>query len=254
MMTTAVFESLSRRQQYKYPYIFLGLYLTFMLATVCLANKLTVIGNLILPGGIFVFPFTFGICDVVGEVYGYAYPRLFIWVGVFAEFIFSLVLIAVSHTTAPDYFAHTQAYQAVFDPTLRYVGSGLVALLVGEFVNVYLLAKWKITLRGKFFIFRSLISTAIGQACLTIIVDILNYTGKMPTNDLISMMISGYSWKMCFAVLLVFPAWLLVRYLKKTENIDHYDVNTNFNPFVLSLNEDNKNETNLINHNQFVNY
>lgn len=237
-MSTTVFKALSRKQQYKYPYIFLSCYLTFMLATVCLANKLTVIGNMILPGGIFVFPFTFGICDVVGEVYGYAYPRLFIWVGVFAEFIFSLVLIAVSHTTAPDYFKYPEAYQIVFDPTLRYVVSGLIALLVGEFVNVYLLAKWKIALRGRFFIFRSLLSTAMGQACLTIIVDILNYTGKMPTGDLISMMFSGYYWKMCFAVLLAFPAWLLVKCLKKTENIDHYDVTTNFNPFILSLNDD----------------
>lgn len=236
-MATAVFESLSRKKQYKYPYIFLGLYLTFMLATVCLANKLTVIGNLILPGGIFVFPFTFSICDIVGEVYGYAYPRLFIWVGVFAEFIFSLVLIAVSHTTAPNYFLHSEAYQIVFDPTLRYVASGLIALLVGEFVNVYLLAKWKVTLHGNFFILRSLFSTAFGQACLTIIVDILNYTGKMPTSDLITMMISGYSWKMCFAMLLVVPAWFLVRWLKEAENIDYYDINTNFNPFILSLDE-----------------
>lgn len=236
-MATTVFESLSRKQQYKYPYIFLGIYLTFMLATVCLANKLTMVEGWVLPGGIFVFPFTFGICDVVGEVYGYAYPRLFIWVGVLSEFVFSLVLIAVSHTTAPEYFKHPEAYQIVFDPTLRYVVSGLIALLVGEFVNVYLLAKWKVALRGRFFIFRSLLSTAIGQACLTIIVDILNYTGKMPTSDLISMMFSGYSWKMCVALLLIFPAWTMVKYLKKAENIDHYDVNTNFSPFILSLNE-----------------
>ena len=97
---------------------------------------------------------------------------------------------------------------------MRYVISGLVGLLVGEFVNVYLLAKWKVVLRGRFFIFRSLLSTAIGQACLTAIVDILNYTGKMPTMDLVFMMFSGYSWKIGFAVLLVFPAWLLVKYLK----------------------------------------
>lgn len=237
-MATTFFDALSRKQQYKYPYIFLGCYLTFMLATVCLANKLTIVGNMILPGGIFVFPFTFGICDIVGEVYGYAYPRLFIWVGVFSEFVFSLVLIFVSHTKAPDYFKHPEAYTTVFDPTLRYVASGLIALLVGEFVNVYLLAKWKITLQGRFFIFRSLVSTAIGQACLTIIVDILNYTGKMPTSDLILMMFSGYFWKISFAVMLVFPAWLLVKYLKMVEHIDHYDVNTNFSPFILNLNQD----------------
>lgn len=236
-MSTTIFETLTRKQQYKYPYIFLGCYLTFMLATVCLANKLTVVNDMILPGGIFVFPFTFCICDIVGEVYGYAYPRLFIWIGIFAEMIFSLVLISVSHTTAPNYFKYSKAYQIVFDPTFRYVVSGLIALLAGEFVNVYLLAKWKIALHGRFFILRSLISTAIGQACLTIIVDILNYTGKMPTIDLISMMFSGYFWKICFAILLVFPAWLLVKYLKYVENIDYYDFNTNFNPFVLSLND-----------------
>lgn len=238
MSKTTVLESLSRKQQYKFPFFFLGCYLTFMLATVCLANKLTIVKDMILPGGIFVFPFTFGICDVVGEVYGYAYPRLFIWIGVMAEFVFSIVVIGVSHLASPDYFKSSEAYQIVFDPTMRYVASGLVALLVGEFVNVYLLAKWKIALRGKLFILRCILSTAIGQACLTIIVDILNYTGKMPTSDLINMMISGYSWKMFFAALLVFPAWMVVRYLKRVENIDHYDVGTNFNPFLLSLNED----------------
>jgi Na+/H+ antiporter NhaC len=80
-----------------------------------------------------------------------------------------------------------------------------------------------------------LLSTALGQGCLTIIVDILNYTGKLSTHDLISMMISGYLWKMSFAVILVFPAWLLVRFLKKSEGIDYYDINTNFNPFIFNL-------------------
>ena len=120
---------------------------------------------------------------------------------------------------------------------MRYVISGLVGLLIGEFLNVYLLSKWKIILHGKFFIFRSLLSTALGQASLTIIVDILNYTGKMPTMDLIKMMVSGYTWKMFFAIILVFPAWMLVKFLKKAENIDHYDINTNYNPFILGLSD-----------------
>ena len=41
-----------------------------------------------------------------------------------------------------------------------------------------------------------------------------------------------------FAVLLVFPAWLLVKYLKKAEHIDYYDVSTDFNPFILHLNDE----------------
>ncbi|WP_231950230.1 queuosine precursor transporter [Legionella lansingensis] len=208
------------------------------MATVCLASKLTIVGNLLLPGGIFAFVFTFAICDIVGEVYGYAYPRLFIWVGVIAEFLFAIVVISVAHMPSPTSFSYPEAYQIVFDPTLRYVVSGLIGLVVGEFINIYLLAKWKIFLKGKFFVLRSLISTAVGQALLTIIVDLLNYIGKISLLELLWMMISGYVWKMCFAVVLAFPSWLIVRWLKKAENVSHYDIHTNFNPFFLSLEHD----------------
>lgn len=192
---------------------------------------------MLMPGGIFVFPITFSICDIVGEVYGYAYSRLFIWIGVLAEFAFSIIVIIVSHLPSPEFFNYTEAYQVVFDPTIRYVGAGLAGLLVGELTNVYLLTKWKIFLKGNFFIFRCLLSTAFGQALLTIIVDTLNYLGKMTEVHLSWMMFCGYFWKMCTTLVMVFPAWLLVKYLKKVEHVDHYDLHTNFNPFLLSLND-----------------
>ncbi|CEK09266.1 queuosine precursor transporter [Legionella hackeliae] len=239
-MQNSALYILSPQKQYKYPLFFLGLYLTFLLATVCLASRITLIGSMLEPGGIFIFPITFCICDIVGEVYGYAYPRLFIWIGVLAELIFSCVVIAVSHLPAPEFFNYIEAYQIVFDPTLRYVGAGLVGLLVGEFVNIYLLAKWKIFLKGNFFIFRSLLSTALGQACLTIIVDTLNYFGKITDHYLGWMMICGYLWKMGCAIIMVFPAWLLVKYLKRIENVDYYDINTNFNPFIFNFTKDSK--------------
>lgn len=197
------------------------------------------------PGGIFVFPLTFSICDIVGEVYGYAYPRLFIWIGVLAEFLFSLVVITVSHLPAPEFFTQASAYEIVFDPTLRYVGSGLIGLLIGELTNVYLLSKWKIFLKGKFFIMRSLLSTALGQALLTIVVDMLNYFGKLTEHHLGWMMICGYLWKMSCAILMVFPAWLVVKYLKKVEQVDHYDIHTNFNPFIFGLHEETPNDYKL---------
>ncbi len=237
-MRKEIFAALERKKQYKYPYLLLGLYLTFLLSTVCLASRITQIGTMLEPGGIFVFPLTFSICDIVGEVYGYAYPRLFIWIGVLAEFLFSMVVITVSHLPAPEFLTQATAYQIVFDPTLRYVCSGLIGLLVGELTNIYLLSKWKIFLKGKFFILRSLLSTALGQALLTVIVDLLNYFGKLTDHHLGWMMVCGYLWKMGCAVLMVFPAWLLVKHLKKVEQVDHYDIHTNFNPFVFSLNEE----------------
>ena len=59
----------------------------------------------------------------------------------------------------------------------------------------------------------------------------------MTETDLGWMMICGYLWKMCSALIMAFPSWLLVRYLMTAENVDYYDINTNFNPFMLSINE-----------------
>lgn len=240
-MTNTIFETITRKKQYKYPYLLLGLYVTFLFSTVCVSSMVVKVGPLLLPGGIFSFPLTFCICDIVGEVYGYAYPRLFIWIGVFGEFILSFFVITVSHLPTPPFYSDAPAYQTVFDPTIRYVISALVGLLVGELANVYLLSKWKIILKGKFFIFRSLVSTAFGQALLTIVVDILNFSGTQANHKLGHLMIGGYLWKMGSALLMVFPAWLLVKYLKRVEQVDHYDVNTNFNPFIFTLGDENRN-------------
>lgn len=236
-MQSMLLDKLSSRRQYKYPLLLLGLYLTALLATVCMASRITQIGPMLEPGGIFIFPFTFCICDIVGEVYGYAYPRLFIWIGIISEFLFSLIVIGVSHLPAPEFLTGVEAYKIVFDPTLRYVCSGLLGLFVGEFANIYILAKWKIRLKGRLYLLRSLLSTVFGQAILTVIVDLLNYSGVIKGSDLIWMMLCGFFWKFCCALIMVFPSWILVKYLKKIENVDHYDIHTNFNPFVLEMKE-----------------
>lgn len=239
MLNKQLFQSLEQKKQYKYPFFFFAFYLTFLLATVCLANRFTMVGAWLEPGGIFIFPMTFTICDIVGEVYGYAYPRLFIWLGIFSEFIFAFVNTIVSHLPFPNFFHTSFAYQIVFDPTLRYVSASFVSFITGEFVNIYLLTKWKVLLKGRLFILRSLASTALGQACLTVIVDTLNYSGKLDHKGMLWLMFCGYVWKMVYAIIMAFPAWAIVQVLKKIENVDYYDVNTNFNPFVISLNQQN---------------
>lgn len=248
-MNNRILSSLQQKGQFKYPFFFLGIYITTLLCTVCLANRFTLVGHLLEPGGIFIFPLSFTICDIVGEVYGYAYPRLFIWIGIGCEFMFSFVVTIVSHLPAPLFFLKSQSYIAVFDPTMRYVFSGTIALLVGEFLNVYLLAKWKIRLKGKWFVLRCWFSTALGQLSLTIIVDLLNYFGKLNQQDFIWMMFCGYFSKLIYSSAIAFPAFFIVEKLKKIEKIDYFDIDTNFNPFVLSLaNTNAENSDNLAEH------
>ncbi|RLV58252.1 VUT family protein [Parashewanella curva] len=213
----------------------LATYIVLLCLTVCFANNITSMMGMTLPGGIYVFPVSFIICDIVSEVYGFPIARLFIWFGMISELIFAFLsqaLIAIPH---PDTFIHAQAYHTVFSPTVRYVFSGMVGFFSGEFLNVYILSKWKIRVKGRYFVIRSVMTTAIGQAVLSIVVDYLAFAGKMPTSELISMMYAGWKVKMIYSLFFVLPAWYIVSYIKKTDKIDVYDVNTNFNPFRFKL-------------------
>lgn len=212
--------------------LFLSSFYVLMLClTVCFANNIIQTFDMTLPGGIFVFPLSFIVCDVVGEVYGYGIARTFIWIGIISELIFasaSQLLILIPH---PEFFQHGEAYTTVFSPTLRYVLSGIAGFFVGEFLNIYILSRWKVYWKGKLFVVRSVCTTAIGQLLLSIVVDYLAFYGKMATPHLWMMIFSGWKMKMIYSLLFVLPASMIVRYLKRTDKVDHFDTNTNYNPF-----------------------
>jgi len=238
-----IFSEVKQDRFYKFPLIFLGIYIAILLSTVILANRLTQIAGILEPGGIYYFPLAFPILDIMGEVYGYSYPRLFIWIGAFCEICFAIAITMVAHFPYPDYFTHADAYKTVLDPTIRFVISSLLGTLVGYFMNIYFLAKWKVRLQGRSYILRCISATAIGQAALTIIVDIVAYTGKITVANLIWMMFCGYVCKMLYTLISVFPSWIIVKKLKEIEKVDYYDINTDFNPFKLDIeNKDNKYE------------
>ena len=211
--------------------ILLAFYIVLLCLTVCFANNFISIQGLTLPGGILVFPITFIICDVVSEVYGYSIAKAFIWIGIIAELIFSSLSLFIIQSPHPEFFQHAEAYNTVFKPTMRYVLSGMAGFLFGEFLNIYVLAKWKIKVKGRYFPFRSVCTTAIGQGFLSIIVDSLAFYGKVTNQQLLTMMLTGWAIKMIYSLCFVMPAWALVHHLKKRENIDVYDTKTNFNPF-----------------------
>lgn len=225
--------SLSNTQKnYKYVHVLLTLYITILLIVVVLANRFIIVFGMLEAGGIFVFPLTFLICDIVSEVYGYSLAKKFIWLGVFAELLFAIIGTLEMKLPYPQRWMYSQDYYIVFHPTIRYVFSGLIALLCGEFVNIYLISRWKVMLHGKYFILRSIAATSIGQMLLSIIVDFTAFFGNtLSLKNLIWMIFCGWLWKLLSALVLIYPTWVLIKFLKKSEDIDIYDVNTNFNPF-----------------------
>jgi uncharacterized PurR-regulated membrane protein YhhQ (DUF165 family) len=102
---------------------------------------------------------------------------------------------------------------------------------VGEFANSFVLAKMKILTKGRWLWTRTIGSTFIGQAFDTSLFITVAFIG---TPSFVPILIL-YHWSakvLIEAIATPFTYWI-VGVLKRTETIDSYDYQTNFNPFLV---------------------
>ncbi|MCW5588734.1 MAG: queuosine precursor transporter [Legionellales bacterium] len=211
------------------------IYVAFLLVASLIVHKMVTLGGLTVSASTLIFPFTYFLGDVIAEVYGYKVSRQLIWAAFCAIFIFDMLSALIIKLPSPSSWIQQAAYNTVISPLPRTFWGDFVGLNVGAFVNVYLITKSKIILRGRFFLLRSLLSTAVGEAMFNIIAFSIVFIGVIPINEILGAMFFSYIYKAIFALLAVFPAYLIAKFLKKRENLDVYDYNTNFNPFKLEL-------------------
>ena len=183
-------------------------------------------------GGTFLFPLTYIFGDVLTEVYGYARSRRVIWFALAMNLFAALVLALVAWLpAAPD--TDASGFNGIFTFVPRIVLASTTAFFVGEFLNSFVLAKMKLATGGKWLWKRTIGSTLIGQGADTIIFSLIAFAGVIPRDQLISMMLFNYVYKVALEVLLTPVTYGVVGFLKRAENRDTYDTNTDFNPFKL---------------------
>lgn len=219
---------------FKFLIFLVMLYAVAVVASIATGYKIVKIGSFMSTGGTFIYPLTFTVGDIVAEIYGYSYARKMIWASIVCDYVFATAVTAIVRLPSPHHWHEYQAYEEVFGHTLRFVFAGTVAVLIGSFVNVYVLSKWKVLMNGRFFILRSIGSTAIGEAALNTVGIAIGFWGVEPPSELFDMAISMYLFMLAYAAVSSLPASLVVRWLRRSEGIDIYDCLINYNPFKLS--------------------
>jgi queuosine precursor transporter len=193
------------------------------------------IGMLTFGAGVLFFPISFIFGDILTEVYGYAASRRVIWAG-FAGLAFASFMAWMVVALPPAPFWNNQAeYEVAFGSTWRISLAGLVAFAVGEFVNSFIMAKMKILTSGKHLWHRTITSTVFGEVVDTTMFVPLAFwnTGIIP-NDKIPLVIGAQIVaKILVEVAFTPVVYKVVAFLKRAENEDYYDTNTDFNPFKL---------------------
>jgi queuosine precursor transporter len=196
---------------------------------------LPVFGAVSFGAGVLFFPISYIFDDILTEVYGYARSRRVIWAG-FAGLSFAAIMAAVVVWLPPAPFWENQAaYEIAFGTTWRIAGASLIAFLCGEFVNSFVLAKMKILTRGRWLWTRTIGSTLFGEGVDSLLFYPLAFwgSGLIPDDRLPQIMLVQFVSKVGLEVAFTPLTYAVVGWLKRSEQEDYYDTNTDFNPFTL---------------------
>ncbi|MBY0227026.1 MAG: queuosine precursor transporter [Hyphomicrobium sp.] len=196
---------------------------------------LPLIGAVTFGAGVLFFPISYIFGDILTEVYGYARARRVIWTG-FAALLFAAIMAAVVVALPPaPTWENQKVYEIAFGNTWRIAGASMMAYFCGEFVNSFVLAKMKVATAGRYMRTRFVASTVAGEAVDSSLFYPLAFwnSGIMPNDLVLTLVISQFVTKTLVEIAFLPLTTRIVTALKKAEQEDHYDRDTDFNPFTL---------------------
>jgi hypothetical protein len=210
------------------------------LFTLCLtaanlfATKQMTVGPANFTGALLVFPISYIINDVVAEVYGFRRARLLIWLAFGMNFFFVLMGALVDVIPGADWWQATpagQGFHAIFGLAPRIVVASFLAFLVGSFVNAAVISRMKVRSRGRRFPLRAIVSTILGEACDSIIFFPIALLGIVPLEQMPLFVLWQVTLKTLYEIIILPVTVRVVRYVKRVEATDVFDINIKYRLF-----------------------
>jgi uncharacterized integral membrane protein (TIGR00697 family) len=229
-----------RAEQYKYYDLIMAGFVCVLLCAnligVSKVAQVTLFGHTFAFGaGNLFFPLSYLFGDILTEVYGYARSRKVVWAGFSALAFASFMSFVVVHLPPAQGWQGQAVIEAAFGSTWRIALASLIGYFCGEFMNSFTLAKLKLRTGGKMLWMRTIGSTIVGEACDTIVFYPLAFYGVWDDALLLSVMGANYLLKVGWEVVATPVTYRVVGALKRAEQEDYYDRDTDFTPFSLSV-------------------
>ncbi len=236
-------ETAAQPHQFRYYELIMAAFVTVFLCANLIGPAKAVqislpwLGEVTFGAGALFFPISYIFGDILTEVYGYARARRVIWTG-FAAMSFAAFMawVVVSLPPAPDW-PNQEAYEVAFGNAWRIVIASMIAYFFGEIVNSFVLAKMKIWTHGRFLWTRTIGSTIVGEGVDSLLFYPLAFwnSGIIPNEMIPTLMLAQWVAKTLVEVVFTPVTYKMVALLKRAENADHYDRDTDFNPFRLAV-------------------
>ena len=163
--------------------------------------------DVVVTPGVFLYPLTFLIVDLLNESYGFKLARKAI---LFAFSSNALIIVLLSATS---YLPGLPGWKldAPFSEVMTHVSSVLIAssisFLFSEYFNSYLLCKIKELTNSRFLFLRVFLSTFFAVIVDSFIFCTVAFYGAMQNNEILDIIYIQIAIKMCFAVFNILPAY-----------------------------------------------
>jgi len=198
--------------------ILLGVFVTALTLANILGSKVTTIFGVVTSVGIFAYPLTFLVTDIVEEVRGKKATRVFIYTG-FVSLLISFALVWVGINMHPaSFYEHNEAYRTVFGNSMRIILASMVAFLISQTHDIWAFNFWKRKTGGKYLWLRNNLSTIVSQLIDTAIFTTIAFYQVTPgftAMRILQMIIPYWLLKVGFAIVDTPFVYLGVRWMRR---------------------------------------
>jgi uncharacterized integral membrane protein (TIGR00697 family) len=187
------------------------LFVTSLLLANILASKIIVVGGLVLPAAIILYPLTFLFTDVVAEVEGKKSASSLVMAGFYLSIFMVAVILAGRLLPPAGFWKHQEAYTAILGSTPRIVLASMIAYLISQNHDVWAFHWWREKTGGRHLWLRNNLSTVVSQMIDSVLFIGIAFWGTVPPATIGVMILSQYAVKVGIALLDTPICYLMVR-------------------------------------------
>ena len=199
-----------------YP-IILAIFCSVLLISNIGATKLIEFGPLITDGGVFLFPLTYLIGDILSEVYGWKAARRAIILGFSMTILAAVTFYLVQLSPPAAGYENQAAFEAVLGFVPRIVLASICGFLVGQLLNAYVLVRIKERTKEKYLWARLIGSTVVGEFADTLVFCTIAFYGIITGAEFVNYVIVGYVYKTLLEIVLLPITYPVIRAIKRRE-------------------------------------
>ena len=175
-------------------------------------HRMVQLGSVQVSLAIFFFPFVYSIADAITEVYKKRISMFVLASCYLISIFFSILLMGSINLPFPAGSENTEVYSTIFHQGPWIILVGFLSIGLSMYININLISKWRIKLRGRHFILRSIVASSIGELIVTGIGYPLIWM-KFDEPFFI-IMINAYLIKVLYSIVSAIPARLIVFLLR----------------------------------------